>query len=42
MSNTDLKVTIVKKWRTQNFDFESLKSSAPGQFLERSNSRRYY
>ena len=41
MSNTYLKVTIEKKWRTQNFDFLSLKSLSPGQFLGSSNSRRY-
>ena len=28
-----LKTTTEKKWHTQNFDFESLKSSSPGQFL---------
>ena len=33
MSNTYVKVTIEKKWRTQEFDFISLKSSSPGQFL---------
>ena len=41
MSNTYLKVTIEKKWRTQNFDFLSLKSLSPGQFLGSSNPRRY-
>ena len=41
MSNIYLKVTIEKKWRTQNFDFKSLKSSSPGKFLRSSNSRRY-
>ena len=35
-----LKVTIEKKWLTQNFDFPSLKNSSPGQFLGSSNSRR--
>ena len=33
MLNIHLKVIIEKKWRTQNFDFLSLKSSSPGQFL---------
>ena len=33
MSNIYLKLTIEKKLRTQNFDFLSLKSSPPGQFL---------
>ena len=42
MSNVYLKVTIVKKWPTQNFDFKCLKSSSPGKFLESSNSRRYW
>ena len=42
MSNIYLKVTIEKKWHTQNFDFIGSKSSSPGQFLESSNSRRYH
>ena len=42
MSNIYLKVTIEKKWRTQNFNFLSLKSSSHCQFLRSSNSRRYY
>ena len=42
MSNIYLKVTIEKKWHTQNFDFISLKSSSPGQFLGSSNSRWYH
>ena len=33
MSNIYLEVTIKKKQGTQNFDFLSLKSSSPGQFL---------
>ena len=33
MSNIYLKVTIEKKWSTQNFNSLSLKSSSPGQFL---------
>ena len=32
ISNAYLKVTE-KKWRTQNFDFLSLKRSSPDQFL---------
>ena len=36
-----LKVTLEKKWNTQNLDFLSLKISSPGQFLRSSNSRRY-
>ena len=30
MSNTYLKVTIEKNWRSQNFDFLSLKNLSPG------------
>ena len=37
MSNTCLKVTIGKKGRTQNFDFSSLKSWSPGEFLRNPN-----
>ena len=33
ISNIYLKITIEKKWRTQNFDFRSSKSSSLGQFL---------
>ena len=29
-SNIYLKVTIEKNWRSQNFDFQSLKKSSPG------------
>ena len=32
------KVTIEKKWHAQIFDFLSLKSSPPGQFLGSFNS----
>ena len=32
MSNIYLKVTIEKNWRSQNFDFLSLKSFSLGQF----------
>ena len=39
--NIYLKVTIVEKWPTENFDFLSLKSSSQGQFLGSSNSCRY-
>ena len=39
MSNINLKVTIEKNWRSENFDSQSLKN--PGQFLGTSNSRRY-
>ena len=41
MSISYLKVTIEKNWRSQNFDFISLKNLSPGQFLGCSNSRRY-
>ena len=34
MSILYLKVTIEKNWRSQNFDFLSLKNLSPGQFLE--------
>ena len=33
ISNTYLKITTEKKWPTKNFDFISLKSLSPGQFL---------
>ena len=33
MSDVYLKVTIEKKWHTQNFNFLSLESSSPHQFL---------
>ena len=33
MSNIYFKITIRKKWRSQNFDFLNLKNSSPGQFL---------
>ena len=36
-----LKVTIEDNW-PENFDFLSLQKLSPGQFLESSNSRRYY
>ena len=42
MSSIYLKVTIEKKWHTQNFNFLSLKTLSPGQFLGSSNSRRYH
>ena len=42
MSNIYLKVTIEKNWHSENFDFLSLKSSSPVQFLRSSNSRRYH
>ena len=38
MSIIYLKVTIEKKWRTQNFDYKNWKSSSSGQFL-RSGSK---
>ena len=37
MSNIYLNVTIEKNWRSQNFDFLSLKNLSPGQFLGSSN-----
>ena len=40
MSNIYLKITIEKKWHTQNFDFRNLKGSSPGQILRSSNSHR--
>ena len=42
MPNIFLKVTIEKDWRSQNFDFISLKNMSQGQFLGSSNSRRYH
>ena len=41
MLNIYLKVTIEKNWHTQNFEFLSIKSSSPGQFLRSTNWRRY-
>ena len=35
-------ITIEKMWRTQNFNFKSLNSSSPLQFLGSSNSRKYH
>ena len=40
MSNIYLNVTIEKNWRSQNFDFLSLKNLSSGQFLGSSNSGR--
>ena len=40
MSNIYLNVTIEKNWRSQNFDFLSLKNLSPGQFWGSSNSGR--
>ena len=34
-------IAINKNWRSQNFDFSSLKNSPPGQFSASSNSGRY-
>ena len=42
MSNICLKVTIEKKWCTQNFDFLNLKSLSPVRSLGSSNSRGYH
>ena len=42
MKIVNLKVTIEKKWPNQIFDFLSLKSSSPGQFLGSSKSRKYH
>ena len=42
MPNIYFKVTIDKNWRSENFDFLSLKNSSPGQFLGSSTSRRYH
>ena len=42
MSYIYLKVTIEKNWRSQNFDFLSLKNSSPGQILGSSTSCRYH
>ena len=42
MSNIYSKVNIEKNWRSQNFDFLSLKNSFSGQLLGSSNSRRYH
>ena len=38
MSNIYLKATIEKNWRSQNFDFLSLKHFSLGQFLGSSNA----
>ena len=37
MSNIYVNVVIEKNWRSQNFDFLSLKKWSPGQFLGSSN-----
>ena len=42
MSNIYVKVTIGKKWPTQNFDFLNLQSSSSSQFLGSSNSCKYH
>ena len=42
MSNINLKVTIEKNGRSQNFDFLRLKNLLPSQYLGSSNSRRYH
>ena len=42
LSNIFLKVTIEKNWRSQNFDFLSLRNLSPGHFLGSSNPRRYH
>ena len=42
LSNIYIKVTIEKNWRSQNFDFLSLKNLSPGPFLGSSNSRKYH
>ena len=41
MSNIYLKVTIQKKWHSQNLDFLNLKNLSWGKFFGSSNSRRY-
>ena len=40
MLKIHLNVAIEKNWRSQNFDFLSLKNLSPGQFLESCYSRR--
>ena len=42
ISNIYLKGTNEKNWRSQNFDFLSLKSLSPDQFFGSSNSRKYH
>ena len=42
ISNIYLKGTNEKNWRSQNFDFLSLKSLFPAQFFGSSNSRKYH
>ena len=42
MSNIYLNVTLEKNWRSQNFDFLSLKNLSLGQFFVSFNSRRYH
>ena len=41
MSNIYSKATIEKNWRSQGFNFLSLKNLSPGQFFGSFNSRRY-
>ena len=42
MLNIYLKTTVEEKWRTQNFDFLSLKNSSPDEILGSTNTQRYY
>ena len=42
MSNINLKATIEKNGRSQNFDILRLKNLLPSQYLGSSNSRRYH
>ena len=42
MPSIYLDITPEKNWRSQNFDFLSLKNMSPAQFLGSSNSRRYH
>ena len=42
MSNIYLEITIEKKLHTQNFNFQRLKNSSPGQCFGSSNSCRYH
>ena len=42
MSNTYLKIPNEKNFRSENFDFLSLKNLSAGHFLWNPNSRRYH
>ena len=42
MSHIYLNVTVEKNWRSQSFDFPSLKNLSPVQFLGNPGSHKYH